>query len=93
VNVHPSAVENIVRQHREVDEFQMVLTREGYQDEMAVNLDFDPAVPPSRHAEISYAVARELAEAHEGLRFKVAPVEAGSLPRFELKSRRLVDRR
>jgi phenylacetate-CoA ligase len=34
-----------------------------------------------------------LAEAHEGLRFGVKQAENGSLPRFELKAKRLMDER
>lgn len=93
VNVYPSAVENIVRQWKEVDEFQIVLTREGFQDEITVNLDFAPAVASSRRSDVAREISVALAEAHEGLRFNVVAVESGSLPRFELKSRRLVDRR
>ena len=36
---------------------------------------------------------RELAEAHEGLRIDVRLAERESLPRFELKAKRLVDER
>ena len=35
----------------------------------------------------------ELAAAHEGLRFDVTLVPPGTLPTFELKARRLLDRR
>ena len=35
----------------------------------------------------------DLADAHEGLRFKVEQAPPGSLPRFELKAKRLVDKR
>ena len=34
-----------------------------------------------------------LSEAHEGLRFGVKKVDPGSLPRFELKAKRLQDDR
>jgi len=39
------------------------------------------------------ALARELAEAHEGLRFGVIRAAPGTLPRFELKAKRLTDER
>ncbi|MBI2371925.1 MAG: phenylacetate--CoA ligase family protein [Deltaproteobacteria bacterium] len=92
VNVYPSAVEGIVRQHDEVDEFQIVLHRVGVQDEVTVKLELRQgaeglAVP------IQEAIARELAEAHEGLRMNVRAVPKGTVPRFELKSRRLLDLR
>ncbi|MBI4320796.1 MAG: AMP-binding protein [Chloroflexi bacterium] len=93
VNVYPSAVENIVRGHGEVDEFQIVLTRENYVDEITVKLDPVREYPRERYDELANLLSKELAEAHEGLRFNVDTVEPGTLPRFELKSRRLVDKR
>jgi phenylacetate-CoA ligase len=38
-------------------------------------------------------LSKELADAHETLRFGVRSVELGSLPRFELKAKRLIDER
>src|SRR5437870_10882479 len=38
-------------------------------------------------------LARALSQAHEGLRFGCKRVENGSLPRFELKAKRLQDDR
>jgi phenylacetate-CoA ligase len=38
-------------------------------------------------------LAKQLAEAHESLRFGVRSVELGSLPRFELKAKRVSDER
>ena len=51
---------------------------------------------PGREAEwptIQQRLAADLAAAHEGLRFIVEQAEPGSLPRFELKAKRLVDAR
>jgi phenylacetate-CoA ligase len=42
---------------------------------------------------LSASLAKQLAEAHESLRFGVRSVELGSLPRFELKAKRLMDER
>jgi phenylacetate-CoA ligase len=38
-------------------------------------------------------LAKGLADAHESLRFGVKRVEDGTLPRFELKAKRLLDER
>jgi phenylacetate-CoA ligase len=38
-------------------------------------------------------LSKSLSQAHEGLRFGVKKVENGSLPRFELKAKRLQDDR
>jgi phenylacetate-CoA ligase len=83
VNVYPSAVEAVVRTF-DVDEFRMVRTRSGSLEELTVEV------------ETSDAVAEKLAVAfRERLAVRIATraVPAGSLPRWELKARRLVDLR
>ena len=74
----------------EVDEFQVRLyTADGIRDEIEVLVEL-----AERQAEASWrSWAGELAEAHEGLRFGVREAEAGILPRFELKAKRLTDER
>ncbi len=91
-NVYPRAVEAIVREHAEVDEFQIHLfTAEGIRDEIEVLVEIpDPNVDA---AMLVADLQRELAEAHEGLRFGVQQVENETLPRFELKAKRLLDER
>jgi phenylacetate-CoA ligase len=90
-NVYPSAVEAIVRERREVDEFQIHLyTAEGIRDEIEVLVELPEADDRERLLE---RLAVELKEAHEGLRIGVREVEAGSLPRFELKAQRVLDER
>ena len=91
-NVYPRAVEALVREHPEVDEFQIHLfTAEGIRDEIEVLVEVpDPAVDA---AALLARLARELTDAHEGLRFGVRQAENGSLPRFELKAKRLMDER
>ena len=49
--------------------------------------------PDADGARIVGDLLRELADAHEGLRFGVRQVENGSLPRFELKAKRVLDER
>jgi phenylacetate-CoA ligase len=91
-NVYPRAVESIVREHGEIDEFQIHLyTVEGIRDEIEVLVETpDPNADPDR---IVADLGKELAEAHEGLRFGVRKVDDGTLPRFELKAKRLLDER
>jgi phenylacetate-CoA ligase len=91
-NVYPRAVEAIIREHPEIDEFQIHLyTAEGRRDEIEVLVEVSDAKVDA--AEILAALERELADTHEGLRFGVKQAEAGSLPRFELKAKRLLDER
>jgi phenylacetate-CoA ligase len=91
-NVYPRAVEAIVREHAEVDEFQIVLSREADRDEITVRCELVPGADTA-WPRIEAALDHDLAEAHENLRFRVERAEAGALPRFELKAKRLVDRR
>jgi phenylacetate-CoA ligase len=92
-NVYPRAIEEIMRHWEDVDEFQVRLyTADGRRDEIEVLVEFanpEAGVPDGALREIG----RQLADAHEGLRFGVRLAEAGSLPRFELKAKRLVDER
>jgi phenylacetate-CoA ligase len=91
-NVYPRAVEAIVREYKEIDEFRIHLyTADERQDEIEVLIEIpDPKADESR---ILTGLGKSLAEAHEGLRFGVKKVQAGSLPRFELKAKRLQDDR
>ncbi|HLU38672.1 MAG TPA: AMP-binding protein [Planctomycetota bacterium] len=92
-NVYPRAVEAIVREHVEVDEFQIILTREeGIRDEITVKVELK-AGTETRWEEIQRQLGKDLADAHEGLRFNVALASPGELPRFELKAKRLQDLR
>jgi len=92
-NVYPRAVESIVREFREVDEFQIVVWRkDNVQDEITVKVELKPGHEEGAEARIA-KLGKDLAAAHEGLRFNVERVPAGTLPRFELKAKRLKDER
>jgi phenylacetate-CoA ligase len=91
-NVYPRAVEAIVREHRDVDEFQIVLSREKDRDEITVRCELLKG-REMRWPAIKKALDHDLAEAHENLRFGLELAEPGALPRFELKAKRLVDKR
>ncbi len=93
VNVYPSAVEGVVRRYTELREFRIVLTRVQHQDNIAVELEAHPTVAADVAEQLVRRVGRELSQAHEGLRFDVSLVPPGTLPIFDLKARRLHDRR
>jgi phenylacetate-CoA ligase len=92
-NVYGRAVEAIVRGHREIDEFRIEITREGIRDEISLRCECVDGVDDAAWSRLAEVIGRELAEAHEGLRFNVVRAGAGELPRFELKARRLHDLR
>jgi phenylacetate-CoA ligase len=91
-NVYPRAVEAIVREYQEIDEFQIHLyTEDGIRDEIEVLVEVSDSRqdPEPLVAELR----KKLSEAHEGLRFGVRVAEPQSLPRFELKAQRVKDER
>ena len=82
VNVFPAAVEGIVRRFPDVDEFQIEVFRAGELDEVRVLLEAgDPATVRS---------VQEALHVGLGLRLEVRSVPLRSLPRHELKARRVV---
>jgi phenylacetate-CoA ligase len=91
-NVYPRAVEALIREHPEVDEFQIRLyTADGIRDEIEVLIEVPDASVDADA--LCQDLAKQLAEAHESLRFGVRSVELASLPRFELKAKRVSDER
>jgi phenylacetate-CoA ligase len=92
-NVYPRAIEAIVREFAEVDEFQTVITREGVRDEITLRVEMRPEWPQDGWTALSDDLHRRLSHAHEGLNFRIELADAGELPRFELKAKRTVDKR
>jgi len=84
VNVFPSAIEGIVRRFP-VEEFQIEVFRAGELDEVRLLVEMDGGAAGARHVQEALRVGL-------GIRLEVAPVGPGSLPRFELKARRVVRR-
>jgi phenylacetate-CoA ligase len=92
-NVYPRAIEGIVREFAEVDEFQTVITREGVRDEITLRVELKPDWEVDRWDGLAESLHNRLAFAHEGLNFRIERASAGELPRFELKAKRTVDKR
>jgi phenylacetate-CoA ligase len=84
VNVFPSSIEAIVRRFP-VEEFQIEVFRAGELDEVRILVEVDGGDAGARRVQ-------EALRTGIGLRLEVAPVAAGSLPRWELKARRVVRR-
>ncbi|MGH7332034.1 MAG: phenylacetate--CoA ligase family protein [Candidatus Rokuibacteriota bacterium] len=84
VNVFPSAIEDIVRRFPAVDEFQIEVSSREEQDELRVCLDAPEGIDASR--------VQEALRLGLGIRVEVVAVPPRSLPRFELKARRVVRR-
>jgi len=82
VNVFPTAIEGIVRRFVDVDEFQIEVFRAGELEEVRVLVELEDAAGASR--------VQEALRVGLGIRLEVATVPRGSLPRYELKARRVV---
>jgi phenylacetate-CoA ligase len=87
VNVFPSAIEGIVRRFAAVDEFQIEVFRAGELDEARVLIE----VADGDGATLCGAL-QEALRAGLGIRVPVTQAPPRSLPRFELKARRVVRR-
>jgi phenylacetate-CoA ligase len=87
VNVYPSAVESVVRQFDEVVEFRSTVRRAGAMRSLSLEIELTPQAADAQA--VTARVSQQLREAL-GLTIPVHVVESGSLPRFEMKSRRLV---
>jgi phenylacetate-CoA ligase len=92
-NVYPRAIEAIVREFPEVDEFQTLITHEGIRDEITLRVELKPDWSEALWAALADDLHRRLAHSHEGLNFRIERTAAGELPRFELKAKRTVDMR
>jgi phenylacetate-CoA ligase len=86
VNLYPSAVEQVVRAAGGINEFRVEIRQEKSLTEIAIFIE--PANGEDGAA-LSHRVATLLQYAF-GLRIDVAPAGAGTLPRFEAKSKRWV---
>jgi phenylacetate-CoA ligase len=86
VNVFPSAIEGIVREFPSVDEFVIEVYKRAEMDEVRLLVEID-GTPTRTVQEI-----RETLRARLGIRIEAVPVPAKSLPRYELKAKRLVRR-
>jgi len=86
VNVFPSALEGIVRRFPAVEEFLIEVYRRGQLDEVRLLLEVQGSAAPV------VAAVREAVRVDLGIRVEAVPVPGRSLPRYELKARRLVRR-
>lgn len=90
MNVFPSAIEDVVRRFACVDEFRIEVRRHAEMTDLRVVVEVDGA----RHG--AETIARTLADLRDqlrlacGIRVETAAVDAGTLPRFDLKARRVV---
>lgn len=88
-NVYPSAIEAIIRRFPEVLEFRLIVDHSGPMADLRIEIECVPNSDPSIIINaISKALRDELL-----FRAEVMVVPPGTLPRFEMKSRRLIVKR
>ncbi len=89
VNVYPSAVDEIVRAHNDVVEYQVELSVDREMPEISLQIE-----PSPRCRDVADLVRRleQTFESALALRVPITTVPHGTLPRFEMKSRRWVRR-
>jgi phenylacetate-CoA ligase len=87
VNVYPVGIESVVRRLTEVVEFRSVVSRQGSMRSLRLEIEVAPEFEDSNA--VASRVAYHLREAL-GLSVNVQVVEAGTLPRFEMKANRFV---
>lgn len=85
VNVFPSAIENVLREFLEIEEFRVeVLEKEAMKE---LRILIEPRSGQSSTAGLAEQVSQRI-RARIGLRPYIEIVTPGTLPRFELKARR-----
>jgi phenylacetate-CoA ligase len=89
VNVYPSAVEAVIRRFDAVAEYRATVSYAGSLRELSLDVEFVPGVDGTAVliAQLTAAVREAL-----GLTVPIRAVDAGVLPRFEMKARRFVIR-
>jgi phenylacetate-CoA ligase len=85
VNIYPTAVEQIVREFRQVAEYQVRISKKGAMTEM--HLVIEPAHDVKDVTPLVAAIEKALETAFV-LRIPVTASPPNSLPRAELKSKR-----
>jgi phenylacetate-CoA ligase len=87
-NVYPAALEAVVRRFAEVAEFRIIVDQTGAMTELLVQLEPTPTASPELAERVQQALRDELL-----FRIDVTTVAVGSLPRFEMKAKRVEYRR
>ena len=85
VNVYPAGIESVVRRFVEVVEFRSVVSRTGAMRSLRLQIELIPQAGDG--SAVAAKVAHQIREAL-GLTVPVEVVQAGALPRFEMKARR-----
>jgi phenylacetate-CoA ligase len=92
VIVYPRRVEEIVREHKAVDEFQIVFRRVEGLDDILVRIDPSPTLSTAERMRMKQVLEDDL-RVGLGIRVSVELTEPGGLPRWDHKAKRVRDER
>ncbi len=96
VNVYPSQIESVIMSTKEIQPFyEIVVYNEGYMDRIEVRVEFSDASLLDNFKkleELRGKISHNL-KAVLNIEAKVTLVSAGTLPRFEGKGKRVIDKR
>ena len=84
VNVFPTSIERILRGFPEIQEYRMTAFKASSMDQLKIEIEDELAAPERVKSELELKL---------GFRVDVECVPIGSLPRFEAKGKRFVDKR
>ncbi len=92
-NVYQTAVENILNQIQGVSmHYELVLTHEDGNDVMTVRFEPEPTLDAAHWATVASDASDRIHKALH-VRLRCTPVAPNTLPRFELKTKRIIDQR
>ncbi len=92
-NVYQTAVENILNEVEGISmHYELVLTHEEGNDAMTVRFEPEASIDPASWQQLASNAGDRIHKALH-VRLKVVPVAPKSLPRFELKTKRIIDQR
>jgi phenylacetate-CoA ligase len=90
INIFPSAIENVIRECNEVEEFRIEIYKEREMNEINIKLELNPSIQsPDTVTSIAQSIVDEL-QTKLLLTAKTTIVPCGSLPRFDMKAKRCV---
>jgi phenylacetate-CoA ligase len=90
-NLYPSQIESIIREHQQVSEFQLVLSNRQGLTQLDLEIEIHPQASTSADS-IAQTIAAKIRDRHH-FQSKVHIRPYGQLPRYEMKAKRLLDRR
>lgn len=92
-NVYQSAVENIITGTPGVSShYEMVITRTSGMDRMNVRFEPVPGYPADKYPHLAKQVRKAIKDAI-GVMLETEALPVGSIPRYELKTKRIIDLR